>query len=71
MSTKLTAGIILLGIIVVFTIQNSAVVELRFLFWTLSMSRALMIYAVLAAGMAVGWILCSWSQHNRKKDTRS
>ncbi len=38
MNIKLIVGMILAGLSVVFIIQNVAVMELRFLSWTLSMS---------------------------------
>jgi len=40
----------------VFVLQNTTVVEIRFLFWTLSMSRALLIVLVLVIGMVLGWL---------------
>jgi putative membrane protein len=63
---RLVVGIVLAGLIVVFTLQNADVVELRFLFWTWSMPRAVMIFGVLAAGILLGWILSSWLHHKRK-----
>jgi hypothetical protein len=41
MNVKLLTGVILAVLTVVFIIQNTAVMELKFLFWTLSMSGAL------------------------------
>ena len=40
MNAKLIASMTLAGLAAVFIIQNIAVTELTFLFWTLSMSRA-------------------------------
>ncbi len=42
--------------IVIFTIQNIEVVEFRFLFFTLKISRALVIFLTFCAGIMVGWI---------------
>ncbi len=57
MNAKLTFGMILAGLAVVFIIQNVAVMELRFLFWTLSMSGALLMFLILSAGIFLGWLL--------------
>ncbi|MFZ7126698.1 MAG: lipopolysaccharide assembly protein LapA domain-containing protein [Desulfobacterales bacterium] len=57
MNAKLIFGMILAGFSFVFIIQNVAVMELRFLFWTLSMSGALLMFLILAAGVFLGWLL--------------
>lgn len=40
-----------------FLLQNTRVVEVRFLFWKVGMSRALMLLGALALGFAGGWLL--------------
>ncbi|MCF8050066.1 MAG: LapA family protein [Desulfobacterales bacterium] len=57
MNAKLIFGMILAGLAVVFVIQNVAVMELRFLFWTLSMSGALLMFLILSVGIFLGWLL--------------
>ena len=57
MNAKLIFGMILAGLSVVFIIQNVAVMELRFLFWTLSMSGALLMFLILSAGIFLGWLM--------------
>jgi len=47
----------LIAIVFIFVIQNTQVVEFRFLVWTLSMSRALMLFGTLAIGFIAGWLL--------------
>ncbi len=49
--------LILIGLVVVFVIQNIQTVEVRFLVWTVSMSRALMILLTLLIGIVVGWLV--------------
>jgi uncharacterized integral membrane protein len=44
-----------------FIVQNYKVVEIRFLFWTLSMSRVLLLFGVFVVGTVVGWLLKSFS----------
>ncbi len=65
MSIKVVIGLVLAGLLVLFTLQNTEVVELRFLFWTLSVSRALVIFLVFATGLMVGWLLHSWIRHKK------
>ena len=49
--------ICLIGLVAIFVLQNTQVVEVRFLFWTISMSRALMLLGTLAIGLVGGWLL--------------
>jgi lipopolysaccharide assembly protein A len=57
MKVKVIIGIILAAMAGLFIIQNVAVMELRFLFWTLSMSRSLFMFLILCVGMILGWLL--------------
>ena len=56
MSFKLILGLILAGFAVLFIIQNATVVEIQFLSWTISLSRSLLIFFVLAIGIVIGWL---------------
>ena len=69
MNYKLILGIVLAAMAVVFIIQNVTIVELKFLFWTLSISRALLTFLILAIGIILGWLLHSY--FNRIKQSRS
>jgi uncharacterized integral membrane protein len=64
---KLIAGLVLIGLIVIFVVQNTTVVDIRFLFWGFSLSRALMVLIVMLIGIATGWLLHSYAQHRRKR----
>ena len=57
MNAKLILCIILAGMAAVFIIQNVTSVDLTFLFWTLSMSRALLMLLILSLGFILGWLL--------------
>lgn len=57
MNAKLIIGLILAGLGVVFIIQNVTVLEMRFLSWNLSMSRALFMFMILSVGIILGWLL--------------
>ena len=67
MNFKLILALILAGFAVIFIVQNVVVVEIRFLLWTLSMSRSLLMFFLLAIGVIIGWLLHSYSLHQKKK----
>jgi len=54
----------LIGLVVIFVLQNTQVVEVQFLLWTISMSRALMLIGTLAIGLIGGWLL-TWPQRSK------
>ncbi len=49
--------VILIVLMVIFVLQNIQDVEIRFLFWTLATSRALVLLMTFAAGLIGGWLL--------------
>ena len=59
MNFKLILSIIMAGMAALFIIQNVPSVEVTFLFWTLSMSRALLMSLILSIGIILGWSLHS------------
>ncbi|KPJ92033.1 MAG: hypothetical protein AMJ55_10425 [Gammaproteobacteria bacterium SG8_15] len=67
MNTKLAVALCLVLLIILFTIQNTEIVTIQFLFWKLSVSRVLMIFFVFTIGVTVGWITSIWSRHRRSK----
>ncbi|MEN6319824.1 MAG: LapA family protein [Syntrophaceae bacterium] len=68
MNTKLILIIIIISIAVIFLTQNVAVVEVSFLFWSISMSRALLIFFLLAIGFSLGWFLHSYFLYRKSMD---
>ena len=46
-----------------FIIQNTAVIQLRFLFWTFSSSRVVMVLILLLIGFILGVITSSLLRH--------
>lgn len=64
---KLYFGIFLILMVVVFTLQNTAVVTTRFLFFQFSMSRALMIFLLFCAGILTGWFMHSARVRSRQR----
>lgn len=63
---KLYIGLILFLLVVIFTVQNVVAVEIKFLFWNLSISRALVIFFVLAIGIIIGWVTSAYVHHKRR-----
>jgi uncharacterized integral membrane protein len=70
MNYKLILGIALAGLAVISIIQNVTVVELKFLFWTLSMSRALLLFLILSTGIILGWSLHSYFKRTKTVNYR-
>jgi uncharacterized integral membrane protein len=54
---KTIAFVILAALILLFVIQNTQVVETRFLVWTISMSRSLLLLGTFIIGVIAGWLL--------------
>ena len=65
--TKVTLSLVLIGLVVVFTLQNTQVVEVRFLFWKLGMSRVLLIFLLLAVGAILGWVAGGAYRHRARR----
>jgi uncharacterized integral membrane protein len=68
MNWKLYSILLLVALASVFIVQNAEVVELRFLFWTLALSRALMFVFLLLTGIAVGWLLRGHLQPRQQEE---
>ena len=64
---KIILSVILGGFAVLFIIQNFAVISIRFLVWTLSISSSLLMFLLLLTGFILGWLLHNYSIHSRKK----
>ncbi|NIR60492.1 MAG: LapA family protein [Gammaproteobacteria bacterium] len=56
MRYKVVATIVLATLVVIFVLQNTEVVEVRFLLWGFDVPRAPMIFAVLIIGVVLGWL---------------
>jgi uncharacterized integral membrane protein len=62
---KITGVVVLIALAAVLTYQNTAVMELKFLFWSVSMSACLMLLTVLFLGIIAG-LLFSFLNVRRK-----
>jgi uncharacterized integral membrane protein len=58
----------LIAFVLIFVVQNTQVVEFRFLVWTISMSRALMLFGTLAIGFIAGWLLTVPKDKKKQQD---
>ena len=65
MNYKMILILILAGLAVLFIIQNVAVVEIQLLFWSIQMSRALLIFFLLAIGIILGWFLHGYLKYHK------
>ncbi len=59
MNVKLISILVLVGLVVLFILQNVAVVEIQFLFWSIQMPRSVMMFVLLVIGVIIGWFLHS------------
>lgn len=66
MNYKIVLILILVFLAVLFIIQNVALVEVQFLFWSIQMSRSLLMFLLVAIGIIIGWFLHSFFKHRRK-----
>lgn len=55
MKWKLSITVILLFFVVVFIVQNAAIVEIKLLFWEIDMPRSLLVFMLLLIGVLIGW----------------
>jgi len=65
---RLILILIIAVLALIFVIQNVAAVEVNFLAWTVSISRALLILFTLAIGFILGWLLRSYAGYRRSRN---
>lgn len=67
MKIKLIAVCILILLAVIFIVQNAAVVDVRILFWVISISRVLLMFIILIIGILAGFLLNSYLRHHKSE----
>ncbi len=67
MKFKISASVILAGLAILFIFQNVTVVDIRFLFWTITVPRSALVLSFLLTGLVLGWFIHSYSIHGKKK----
>ena len=65
MSLYLALILALAAVALIFTVQNVTAVDVNFLVWTISMSRALLIVFTLSIGFLLGWFLHIYYSYRR------
>lgn len=65
MNFKLLLILVLAGLVVLFIIQNVAVVEIQFLLWSTQMPRSLLMFLLLAIGITIGWFLHGYLKYHK------
>lgn len=66
MPVKTIVFIVLAILIVIFTIQNTQVIDIQFLTWKTSISRALVLLSTLFVGIILGWLI-TWAGYSRRR----
>ena len=59
---------VLVGLLVIFVIQNVATVEVNFLAWSMSLPRAVLYLVLFALGGLVGWLIRYYQARPRDRD---
>ena len=59
MTFKLVITTALIVLVMIFAVQNAAVVDIRLLFWDVAFPRSLLIFMMLLIGAVIGWFLRS------------
>ena len=67
MNFKIIPVIILACLALVFVAQNIDIVSLKFFYWEIAMSRAVLIFFPLLIGFMIGWFLKSYLSYRKKK----
>jgi len=55
-NVRLISALVLAALIVIFALQNTEATTVELFAWSITTSRALMLFVVLVIGIAIGWI---------------
>jgi uncharacterized integral membrane protein len=59
LTSKLAVTTALIVLVLIFAVQNAAVVDVKLLFWEVAIPRWLLILLMLFIGVVIGWFLRS------------
>jgi uncharacterized integral membrane protein len=62
MKMKAIIALVLVAMVAIFAMQNATTVDVNFLFWSLSLPRALLVVALLVVGFMLGITVSSFSR---------
>lgn len=65
MAYKFFATFALVVLVMIFALQNAAIVEIRLLFWEVEFPRSLLIFMMLLIGIVIGWFSRSMIRFSR------
>ena len=65
---KISVVFLILVLVAIFTVQNIAIINVKFLIWEVSMSRSIMVIGLLFIGFIIGLIV-GLSKHKKTKDS--
>ncbi|MCF7912061.1 MAG: LapA family protein [Candidatus Cloacimonetes bacterium] len=65
MKAKSIIIIVLIALFLIVLFQNTQVVELRLLFWKISMSRIILFPVTLLVGFIIGFLLGRYGKNNK------
>jgi uncharacterized integral membrane protein len=68
MDMKLALILLLSALAAVFIAQNIALVEVGFLYWTVTTSSALLIFFTLLIGFVLGWSMHGFMLYRKNRD---
>ena len=63
MKIKMAISLFLAILAFIFIFQNIETVEVKFLVWSVPMSRALLVVIMLGIGMILGWLISSYIRY--------
>jgi uncharacterized integral membrane protein len=58
-TARLVITLILIGLLIIFTLQNTESIGVDVLLWDIEASGAIFVFMLFAAGIVVGWVLRS------------
>jgi len=70
MKIKFAFGLLLLVTALIFSLQNAAVVDVKFLTWRFTTSLALVFFVTLAVGLIGGWAVSGALRLKRGKEKK-
>ncbi len=68
MTLQKIIGATAVAVVLIFIVQNMAMVEVQFLFWSLSIPRSLVLLAMMGVGFLLGWLYHSHKSHQKDQD---